>query len=257
MVVVDESYVPPATLPTVGSSASSIKVMSYNVMGWSACGRRRRRNLPSRGKVITEKIRAWDPAVLGAQEVETGGGSGSKDCEDALVANTDLNSGLYKEEVLENLGSSWTNLKGGYWMAGARYKHKKSGAEFLFFNSHWKHGYGLEQAKIAAAAIDEERKKYSSLPTLFMGDTNQFCKGYESDAYKYLTGQLGSSPVKFVDVHAGDWGGSFGNGDCRIDFMFASADQWSLVDASIDREGMNDVASDHAALRAELVPQSR
>merc|ERR1719356_517114 len=138
-------------------------------MGWSACGRRRRRNLPPRGIVITGKIKDYDPAVLAAQEVETGGGQGGDDCEAALVANTELDSGLYKKSVLEKSGGSWTKLKGGYWMAGARYKHKKSGAEFLLFNSHWKHGFGKEQAQIAANKIDAERKKYGSIPTLLMG----------------------------------------------------------------------------------------
>lgn len=189
--------------------------------------------------------------------METGGGSGYDACAAALVANTGLDSGLYKKDVLEALDSSWTNLKGGYWMSGTRFKHKKSGTKFLLFNSHWKHGYGMEQAKIAANAIDDERKKYGSLPTLLMGDTNQFCKGYESDAYKYLTGKLGDSPVKFTDVHEGDYGGSFGNGECRVDFMFASVVQWSKYESNIDRYGMNAEASDHAALTAELVPSSR
>merc|ERR1712039_398399 len=112
-----------------------------------------------------------------------------------------------------------------------------------------------EQARIVAASIDAERKKYGSIPTLLMGDTNQFCKGYESEAYKYLTGQISGSPVKFVDVHSGDFGPSFQNG-CRVDFILASVGQWSLVQAVIDRDGMGGDASDHAALKAELLPHN-
>jgi len=192
--------------------------------------------------------------VLGAQEVETGNGQDYKSCEGVLVGNTNLNKGLYKHDVLEKLEDSWTNLVRGYWMAGARFKHKASGAYFLFFNSHWKHGYGMQQAETIAKAIDGERKKYGYPPTVLVGDTNQFCKGYDSSAYKYLTGQEGSSPVKFVDVHEDDRGNSFGSGDCRVDFIFATVGEWSMVSADIDRDGMDWPASDHAALRAELVP---
>jgi endonuclease/exonuclease/phosphatase family metal-dependent hydrolase len=253
--VVDDSYVPP--LPKANNTENAIKMMSYNVMGWSACGSRRRRGTTSvgaRGAAITDKIKAWDPDVLGAQEVETGNGQDYESCHDVLVGNTNLDSGLYKHSVVEKLEDSWTNLVRGYWMSGARFKHKKSGAYFLFFNSHWKHGYGMEQAKTIANAIDAERQKYGNPPTILLGDTNQFCKGYESSAYKYLTGQEGSSPVKFVDVHEDDRGGSFGSGECRVDFIFASEGQWSLVNAEIDRDGVDWPASDHAALKAVLVP---
>lgn len=138
-----------------------------------------------------------------------------------------------------------------------RYKVKATGAYFLFFNSHWKHGYGKQQADTVAYAISENRKKYGFPPTVLAGDFNQFCKGYELEAYKYLTGQSGSSPVKFFSVHEDDWGRSFGSGgDCRVDFILATVGQWSVVEAEIDRDGMGEggTASDHAALSAELVP---
>mmetsp|Transcript_39304 Transcript_39304/g.108405 ORF Transcript_39304/g.108405 Transcript_39304/m.108405 type:complete len:845 (+) Transcript_39304:3-2537(+) len=255
--VVDETYVNP--LPSTSASERSIRFMSYNVMGWSACGRRRRRAVPERGVAIFEKIARWDPAVLGAQEVETGGGQGYASCESVIMDNTGLGAGLFNNSVLEKDGDSWTPLTGGYWLAGARYKHKASGAYFLFFNSHWKHGYGMDQAKTVATAIQAEREKYGSPPTLLVGDFNQFCKAYELEAYQYLTGESTdytgqTSPVQFVDVLSDDKGRSFGPGDCRVDFILATVGQWSVVQATIDRDGMDITASDHAALMAELVP---
>merc|ERR1712137_1419663 len=99
-VAVDEDYKPP--LPKAQSTENAIKMMNYNVMGWSACGSRRRRGTTSvgtRGAAITDKIRAWDPDVLGAQEVETGNGQGYESCHDVLVGNTNLDNGLYKHSV--------------------------------------------------------------------------------------------------------------------------------------------------------------
>merc|ERR1712084_47414 len=141
-------------------------------------------------------------------------------------------------------------------MSMTRFRHKASNVEFLFFNSHWKHGYGGEQKKIIASAIHEERQKYESPPpTILVGDTNQFCMAAEKDAIKYLTGEEGDSPVTFVDAIAQDKGSSY-DGGCRIDFILASKGDRSRVDSFIDRDGMgvNGQASDHAALMAELVP---
>merc|ERR1719198_2348207 len=137
-----------------------------------------------------------------------------------------------------------------------KFKHKATGIEFLFFNSHWKHGYGGEQKKIIADKINEERQKYEPpLPTILVGDTNQFCMAAEMEAIKYLKGEEGDSPVTFADAIAQDKGSSY-DGGCRIDFILASKGQWLRVDSFIDRDGMgtHSSASDHAALMAELVP---
>merc|ERR1711879_694421 len=100
-----------------------------------------------------------------------------------------------------------------------RFKHKATGIEFLFFNSHWKHGYGSDQKKIIANAIHEERQKYAvPPPTILVGDTNQFCMAAELEALKYLKGEEGNSPVTFTDAIGHDKGSSY-DGGCRIDFI--------------------------------------
>lgn len=229
--------------------------MSYNLMGWNTF------NLnPGRGQNVLDKIKAWDPAVFGAQEVEKGGGQGYDNVSAEVVSSTGLNhaggSQFFNAGAVEKNETEWINLVSGYWMSMTKYKHKASGAPFLFFNSHWKHGYGMEQAEMIAAAIHDKRTKYGSPPTVLVGDTNQFCRAYEKDAIKYLKGEIGASPVTFVDAIHHDSGKSF-DPDCRVDFILASAGQWSWVQSSIDREGMGSygTASDHAALMAELVPQ--
>ncbi|CAK9093390.1 unnamed protein product [Durusdinium trenchii] len=97
------------------------------------------------------------------------------------------------------------------------------------------------------------------VPKMIVKDCFDWQGGYELEAIRYLTGQEGSSPVIFADVHAEDQGRSFSdahNPDCRVDFILASAGQWSVVQASIDRVGMGawGAASDHAPLIAQLVP---
>jgi len=96
--------------------------------------------------------------------------------ETGLVAGAGLNQ-FFDKSVVEALSHEFIiPLVRGYWMSMTRFRHKASNIEFLFFNSHWKHGYGGEQKKIIAKAIHEERQKYASPPpTILVGDTNQFC----------------------------------------------------------------------------------
>jgi len=202
--------------------------------------------------------------VLGAQEVETGGGKGGSYVSEKIISATSLSAGaglnqFFDATVVEALEHKFIiPLVRGYWMSMTRFKHKATNVEFLFFNSHWKHGYGYDQKKIIANAIHEERQKYSSPPpTILVGDTNQFCMAAEMEAIKYLKGEEGDSPVTFTDAIGHDKGSSY-DGGCRIDFILASKGQWLRVDSFIDREGMgvHGSASDHAALMAELVPTS-
>merc|ERR1712048_160154 len=249
VMALDSSYVPP-------SERSSIRFMSYNLMGWAGCNSR-----PDRGDSMFEKVYNWDPAVLGAQEVETGSGRGWDVCASKISAGANITAGggsqFFNPDAVEPHESKEREiLKGkGYWISMTRYQHKQTQSYFLFFNSHWKHGYGQEQAHEVAKFISAQRVKYNSEPSILVGDTNQFCRAYDLYAYRYLTGQEGSSPVIFEDVHSDDRGRSFGNGgDCRVDFILASRGQWSVNSAEIDRDGMGESgwASDHAALKAEL-----
>lgn len=208
---------------------------------------------------MLKKVKDWDPEVFGAQEVETGGGQGYDQVKKTIVNATGMGhaggSQFFRADIIDKRETDQVGLVGGYWMSMTKYIHRESGAPFLFFNSHWKHGYGLEQAKKIGEVIHEKRAQHSWAPTLLVGDTNQFCKGHEGDAIRYLTGEIGKSPVVFIDAIAHDTGKSF-NPDCRVDFILASAGQWSWINSSIDREGMgtHGTASDHAALMAELVP---
>jgi len=233
--------------------------MSYNLFGWNAFNQ----NKWKRGNII-KKIKGFGPAVLGAQEVETGGGKGGSYVSEKVTSGAGLSGGVglnqfYDPAVVEALDKEFIiPLVRGYWMSMTRFKHKATNVEFLFFNSHWKHGYGYDQKKIIAKAIQKEREKYSSPPpTILVGDTNQFCMAADMEAIKYLKGEEGDSPVTFADAHAQDKGSSY-DGGCRIDFILASKGQWLRVDSFIDRDGMgvHGSASDHAALMAELVPVS-
>merc|ERR1711879_258738 len=163
---------------------------------------------------------------------------------------------FFNSNVLEKLETSWVALVKGYWMSMTRFRHIKTGVEILFFNSHWKHGYGMEQAEIVANFIHEQRTNYNSEPALLVGDTNQFCKGHDSEAWKYLLGT--SSPEQFEDVIEHDKEKSFSvsnNPDCRVDLIFASKGDWIVRQSDIDRDGMGSsgTASDHAPLMAELL----
>eukprot|EP00929_Paragymnodinium_shiwhaense_P019999 TRINITY_DN1346_c0_g1_i1.p1 TRINITY_DN1346_c0_g1~~TRINITY_DN1346_c0_g1_i1.p1 ORF type:complete len:433 (+),score=143.99 TRINITY_DN1346_c0_g1_i1:92-1390(+) len=246
-------------MPLAPSAEGSVKFMSYNLYGWNAFG-----TMKWRSKNVLGKIQAWGPSVLGAQEVELGDGKGYATVRDVVVDATGLAEGggsqFFSEGALEKLESiDYMPLVGGYWLSFAKYKQKATGKTFLFFNSHWKHHVGLKQAKIIAAKVAELRQQHGELPTILVGDTNQFCRAYETKGIKYLKGEYEASPVVFVDAIAQDSGKSFSdkwNPDCRVDFILASKGDWSLVKSFIDRDGMGEFgkASDHAPLMAELVP---
>jgi len=253
------------------TSNNSIRVMSYNLMGWNAFNLKK-----SRGDNVMQKVKAWYPAVLGCQEVETGGGKGYDDVRSAMESGTGLTHAggaqFYNATVVEPLEMEQTSLVGGYWMSMTRFKHTSTGAYFLFFNSHWKHGHGTEQATIVASYIQSKRQQFTNcsgqqftncssrpLPVVLVCDTNQFCNGYERSAWKYLKGESGDSPIVFEDVLAHDQGKSFSdhnNPDCRVDLILVSQGDWLVQQSDIDRDGMgvDGDASDHAPLMAELIP---
>jgi endonuclease/exonuclease/phosphatase family metal-dependent hydrolase len=242
----------------VGSADDAIKVMSYNLFGWNAFNQNAWRK-----DNVMGKISAWGPAVLGAQEVEKGGSQGYHEVAGDLASETGLQdlggSQFYDPSALEKHETSGTGLKGGYWLTMTRFKHINSDSYFLFFNSHWKHGHGLEQAMMVADFVKEQREIYNDEPAILVGDTNQFCKAHDSEAWKYLLGQSGSSPVEFEDVIDHDKGKSFSdsnNPDCRVDFILGTKGEWTVRQSDIDREGMGHYgdASDHAPLMAELLP---
>jgi len=64
----DGGLAPPSRLQPAPSNAGAIKFMSYNLFGWNAFNQNKWKS-----KVILEKVKNFKPAVLGAQEVETGG----------------------------------------------------------------------------------------------------------------------------------------------------------------------------------------
>merc|ERR1712187_712505 len=255
----DGGLAPPSRLPPANTSKGALKFMSYNLFGWNAFNQHKWK----RDNII-EKIKGFGSTVLGAQEVETGGGNGGGYVSEQVTSETGLSGGaglnqFFDATVVEALDHEFIiPLVRGYWMSMTRFRHKATNVEFLFFNSHWKHGYGSEQKEIIANAIHAERQKYSSPPpAIFVGDTNQFRMAAELEAIKYLKGEEGDSPVTFMDAISEDKGSSY-DGGCRIDFILASKGQWLRVDSFIDRDGMgvHGSASDHAALMAELIPIS-
>eukprot|EP00930_Biecheleria_cincta_P019776 TRINITY_DN15018_c0_g1_i1.p1 TRINITY_DN15018_c0_g1~~TRINITY_DN15018_c0_g1_i1.p1 ORF type:complete len:262 (+),score=49.63 TRINITY_DN15018_c0_g1_i1:143-928(+) len=234
---------------------ASFRVMSYDLFGWNAFNVN-----PWKAANVLQKISDWGPAVLGCQEVEKGGYGYDEVAEEVKSTGVEHAGGsqFFQADLLESHETAWKDLVGGYWLSMTRYRHKSSGMYFLFFNSHWKHGYGMEQARMIADTIHAEREIYRSPPTILVGDTNQFCQAYETDAIKYLKGELAGSPITFFDAIQ-DTGKSFSdsnNPDCRVDFILASTGQWHVLQSHINRDGMGagGSASDHAALMAELVP---
>lgn len=248
------------TTPPPAPPSGSVRVMSYNLFGWNAFNANKRR-----GVNVMRKIQTYGPSVVGHQEVETGGGRGSDVVSKQIEAGTGLSGGVgggqyFDNSVVEASETGNYKLHGGYWMSMTKYKIKSSGKEFLFFNSHWAHGYGMPQAETVAREIKKERERFGNLPTVLVGDTNQFCNGFDSSAWQYLLGQKGSSPITFVDAISDDKGKSFTdyrNPNCRVDLIFLSQGDWDVQVSSIDRDGMgeNGDASDHAALMAEITPK--
>jgi len=239
--------------------SGSIRVMSYNLMGWNSF------NVAKwRGTNVMRKIQTYGPSVVGHQEVETGGGHGSDVVSKQIESGTGLSGGAgggqyFDNSVVEPSETGHYKLHGGYWMSMTKYKIKASGQAFLFFNTHWAHGHGTSQAETIAREVKKERERFGNLPTVLVGDTNQFCNGFDSSAWQYLLGQKGSSPITFVDAIPNDQGKSFTdwrNPNCRVDIIFLSKGDWSVQQSSIDRVGMgeNGEASDHAALMAEITP---
>merc|ERR1712048_1383138 len=172
---------PSPRLQPATNKERALKFMSYNLFGWNAFNQ----NKWKRDNII-DKIKGWGPAVLGAQEVETGGGNGGEYVSVKVTSGTGLSAGVglnqfFDTKIVEALDHEFIiPLVRGYWMSMTRFRHKASKIEFLFFNSHWKHGYGGEQKKIIANAIHEERQKYDTPPpTILVGDTNQFCMAAE------------------------------------------------------------------------------
>merc|ERR1711963_944874 len=145
-------------------------------MGWNAFNKNK-----WRGENVVRKINDWGPSIFGAQEVEKGG-YGYDEVKDVIKSKTSLahagGSQFFDDGIVEKLETGWTDLVSG------------SGKHFLFFNSHWKHCYSQQQAEIIVNAINAAREKYGLLPILLVGDTNQFCRGYESSAWKYLKGEI-------------------------------------------------------------------
>merc|ERR1712003_431950 len=122
--------------------------MSYNLMGWNSFNKN-----PWRGSNVLAKVRNWSPSVLGAQEVEKGG-FGYDDVVDKVTKHTGLDhiggSQFFNPDTMEAYDTAWKSLLGGYWMSMTKLVHKRSSKVVLFFDSHWKHDYGKDQAEIVA-----------------------------------------------------------------------------------------------------------
>merc|ERR1712003_448132 len=87
---------------------------------------------------ILGKIKNFYPAVLGAQEVETGGGNGGGYVS-GKIESTGLRGGaglnqFYDATVVEVVDKEFIiPLVRGYWMSMTKFRHKATGIEFLFF----------------------------------------------------------------------------------------------------------------------------
>jgi len=234
--------------------------MSYNLFGWNAF-----RKNEWRSKNILKKIRDADPAVLGAQEVERGGGC----CHDYVAGKLKMNGRyayaggniFYRPTVVKKRasGNKWVDKSKGRSIGWAKFSVIKTGKEFLFFNTHWhNHGgdhYWFTNAQTCAKEISRVRSRYGDLPAVLVGDFNVWTHGGSgAKAIRYLFGKTvdrKTSPVKFENAIPNSGQTSYGH---VVDYIMVSRGQWTVVSSRNDMDGCGEhaSASDHGALTATL-----
>merc|ERR1712048_935903 len=84
----DGGLAPPTRLPLATNSEGALKFMSYNLFGWNAFNQHKWKK-----DIILKKVENFQPAVLGAQEVETGGGKGGSYVSEKVTSAAGLSGG--------------------------------------------------------------------------------------------------------------------------------------------------------------------
>jgi endonuclease/exonuclease/phosphatase family metal-dependent hydrolase len=268
--------------PPAGGSVS-VRVMSFNIRyGTAKDGEDR---WDKRQDFLVETIRAYNPDLLGTQEVlaeqadflkqrlpEYGFvGAGRDDGQ----RKGEFSPVMFRNDRFELLahGQWWlspTPEKVGSkgWDAAlprivtwARLKDRPSGVTFLYYNTHWDHQGNVarvESGKLMRKLVEDSRGD-SELPVIVTGDFNST---EETPQYKSLTVGDGTGP-KLIDAYRevhpqrqpdeASFNGFKGTKQgMRIDWVLHSP-EWVAKGAAIDRTERNGhTPSDHYPVTADL-----
>jgi len=258
--------------------------MSFNVRNSAA--RDGENRWDRRKGLLLDTIRAYDPDVLGMQEVLADqadflreqlrgygfAGGGRDDGErrgeySPVMFRTDrfelLASGQWwLSETPERVGSRGWDAALPRVVTWVKLRDRRTGASLLVFNTHWDHvgkTARIESAKLMRRLIEEQRGRENGLPTIVIGDFNTT---EDAEPYRTLTGAGGGGLIladAYRQAHPqsrsdeASFHASRGTRDGkRIDWVLCSP-EWAVRGAAIDhtqREGR--YPSDHYPVTAEL-----
>jgi endonuclease/exonuclease/phosphatase family metal-dependent hydrolase len=271
-----------ADRPTSGAPVT-VRVMSFNIRyGTAKDGEDR---WEKRQDFLVETIRAYNPDLLGTQEVlaeqadflkqrlpEYGFvGAGRDDGQrkgefSPIMFRSDRYELLahgqwWLSPTPEKVGSRGWDAALPRVVTWARLKDRPSGVTILYYNTHWDHQGNVarvESGKLMRKLIEDSRGD-AELPVIVTGDFNST---EETPQYKSLTVGDGTG-LKLMDAyrevhpqHKGDeasFNGFKGTKQgMRIDWVLHSP-QWTAKGAAIDRTERNGhTPSDHYPVTAEL-----
>lgn len=271
--VVTHAAEPPATAPAAGD----LRVMSFNIrLGTAKDGEN---HWDKRKDLLLERIRAYNPDLLGTQEVVAfqadflreqfpaygfvGGGrdDGKRGGEfSPIMFRTDrfelLAHGQYwLSDTPEKVGSRGWDAALPRIATWARLRDKTAGRSLLVVNTHWDHKgqqARAESAKLMRTMLDKQR---DGLPVIVMGDFNTTETG---EPYRTMTaGELLRDAYRAVHAQPQEEEASF-NGfkgtktGKRIDWILHTA-ELRPKEAAIDRTNRNGrYPSDHYPVTAVL-----
>lgn len=226
--------------------------MQYNLYGWYALVRQPKTD----GKSMMDTINRYQPDFLGIEEGE----NRSEWIQSYLPGYRYVPpeqhgvSIFYQEDKWQFLSNGTTNLNehdqwGQRIMRWARFAHIQSGTTIYFDATHWCVCDENALYRTAKTVAESIAMRSHPDPVILVGDLNVF-GGFEiSKAVKYLTGKLGTSPIKFRDTFRDVFPTgkvyTFGHAG-KVDYIFAT-DEFYTLDSIIDH---NAKGSDHAPVIA-------
>lgn len=254
-----------------------LRVMSYNLRYASA---QPPNAWPERRPAMRELIRREDPDVIGTQE---GTYAQLRDLAADLPAYEWIGLGreggsrgefmavYYHRERLEPvafdhfwlsdtpsvIGSITWGHQHHRMVTWVRFRDRRSGREFEFWNTHFDHL--VEDARQRAAQLIRERLALTdpNLPLLLVGDFN--CAAGASRAYAILTGEAGLSDTwplapkrRNEDFNTFNGFAPVVRGSVRIDWILARRPTAVTAAAIVDHDGLAALPSDHFAVTATV-----
>lgn len=279
---------PRAKTPSERAAPLSLRVMSFNIRYSTANDGEDR--WEKRQPVVIETIRAYNPDLLGTQEVladqadflqqhfpgyrfvGTGRDDGKRKGEYSPIMFRNDRFDLlahgqwWLSPTPEVVGSRGWDAALPRIVTWVRLKDRASGRAFLFFNTHWDHRGDVarvESGKLMRRLIEDSRAEGEDLPVVVTGDFNST---EQSPQYRALTGGDGAGSkgrLRLIDAYRevhperrpdeATFNGFKGTRDgMRIDWVLHSP-HWAARGAAIDRTEKNGrTPSDHYPVTAEL-----